>query len=53
MVALLWHQGNVAAAIELETLWNDLAEDRRFSLLCAYPAQVVGEASLDDLRPRL
>src|SRR6478736_4641202 len=29
MVALLWKQGNVAAAIELEGLWNDLAAGRR------------------------
>lgn len=36
MVALLWDAGNVAAAIELESLWNDLAEDRTFSLYCAY-----------------
>ena len=37
MVAVLWDQGNVAAAIELERLWNDLAIRHPFSLLCAYP----------------
>jgi anti-sigma regulatory factor (Ser/Thr protein kinase) len=36
MVALLWDDGNVNAAIELESLWNDLAEQRTFSLYCAY-----------------
>ena len=36
MVALLWDAGNVRAAIELESLWNDLAEHRTFSLYCAY-----------------
>ena len=36
MVALLWDQGNVNAAIEVESLWNDLAEHRTFSLYCAY-----------------
>lgn len=36
MVALLWDDGNVNAAIELESLWNDLAEHRTFSLYCAY-----------------
>ncbi len=36
MVALLWDADNVTAAIELESLWNDLAEDRTFSLYCAY-----------------
>ncbi len=49
MVALLWHQGNLAAAIALESLWNDLAKTRRFTLLCAYALDVVGEASLEDL----
>lgn len=37
MVALLWAAGNVAAAIALEDLWNDLARVRAFDLLCAYP----------------
>jgi hypothetical protein len=37
MVAVLWDQGNVAAAIALEDLWNDLATRYQFSLLCAYP----------------
>jgi anti-sigma regulatory factor (Ser/Thr protein kinase) len=36
MVALLWDAGNAQAAIELESLWNDLAESRIFSLYCAY-----------------
>jgi anti-sigma regulatory factor (Ser/Thr protein kinase) len=36
MVALLWDAGNAEAAIELETLWNELAESRTFSLYCAY-----------------
>jgi hypothetical protein len=37
MVALLWKQGNKAAMIELEELWNELAETYNFSLYCAYP----------------
>lgn len=37
MVALLWAEGNVSAAISLEDLWNDLGRCRSFSLLCAYP----------------
>lgn len=37
MVAVLWDQGNIAAAIALERLWNDLAATHAFSLLCAYP----------------
>ena len=53
MVAVLWDAGNLAAAIELETLWNDLGELMPFSLFCAYPAHMVSgdenEASLDQL----
>jgi hypothetical protein len=41
MVALLWDAGEVAAAIELETLWSDLAREVSFSLVCAYPARSV------------
>ena len=37
MVAVLWDQGNVVAAIKLERLWNDLAVRHPFSLFCAYP----------------
>lgn len=41
MVALLWENGDVLGAIELETLWNDLARELPFSLFCAYPAASV------------
>jgi hypothetical protein len=37
MVALLWAEGNKLAAIELEFLWNDLADHHSFALMCAYP----------------
>jgi PAS domain S-box-containing protein len=37
MVALLWGQGKPEAAIQLEQLWNDLAQTHDFSLRCAYP----------------
>jgi anti-sigma regulatory factor (Ser/Thr protein kinase) len=37
MVALLWEQGNEQGAIELEALWNALANERSFFLYCAYP----------------
>src|SRR5579872_3127774 len=39
LVALLWADGNRAAAIRLEELWNDLARFYSFSLFCAYPMQ--------------
>jgi hypothetical protein len=37
MVALLWAEAKTDAAIELEKLWNELAETYSFSLHCAYP----------------
>ena len=36
MVDLLWRDGHADAAIQLETLWNDLGQHYRFRLLCAY-----------------
>ena len=38
MVALLWAEGNIAGAIALEDLWNELGALQPFSPLCAYPA---------------
>lgn len=40
MVDLLWKEGRPSAMVALETLWNTLAEERRFSLLCAYELDV-------------
>ena len=37
MVAVLWRQGERQAAIALEKLWNELAAQCEFSLLCGYP----------------
>jgi diguanylate cyclase (GGDEF)-like protein/PAS domain S-box-containing protein len=37
MVALLWAEGNLSAAMELERLWDSLQERTPFPLLCAYP----------------
>ena len=36
MVNVLWQDGLTAAAIRLETLWNELAESYDFKLLCGY-----------------
>ena len=36
MVDLLWRAGNRSAALQLEELWNDLARDYDYSLLCGY-----------------
>jgi hypothetical protein len=46
MVALLWTDGNVAGALALEGLWNNLAASRRFFLMCAYPDVALGGAPL-------
>ena len=48
MVAILWHDGRVPAAIELEALWNDLTASHDFFLFCAYPIAAV--ASPEHLR---
>jgi hypothetical protein len=37
MVALLWSEGKIDAAIQLEESWNRLADVYSFSLCCAYP----------------
>src|SRR3981081_322152 len=37
LVALLWAGGKPEEAIRVEQLWNDLAREHSFSLLCAYP----------------
>jgi signal transduction histidine kinase len=36
MVNLLWQDGNVEGAIQLEEFWNELRSSSNFSLLCAY-----------------
>ena len=41
MVALLWDAGQVAQAIELEALWNDLIAGFPISLMCGYPARLL------------
>jgi hypothetical protein len=45
MVDLLWRDGKPDAAIELEELWNALADKYSFALLCAYDKQGVTDAS--------
>lgn len=43
MVGLLWEDGRVAEAIELERFWEKLVEETSLSLLCAYPSVLVDE----------
>ncbi len=45
MVALLWDDGNVDAAMALEDMWNDLGVVRPFELLCAYPMTSFADAA--------
>ncbi len=48
MVALLWDDGLVNAAIQLEEMWNELGRRHSFSLFCGYPAgSVTGDGQLD------
>lgn len=50
VVALLWEAGQVAAAVELEALWNELAALVPFTLVCGYPVgAVTGEDHADAL----
>jgi len=44
MVALLWNAGNHEAAVRLEALWNELAREHAFTLLCGYPIAQMGSA---------
>jgi hypothetical protein len=41
MVALLWDDGLVNAAVQLEALWNELGRRHSFSLFCGYRADSV------------
>lgn len=39
MVVLLWTQGDIAATVRLEHLWEDICDKEKFSLFCAYPKE--------------
>lgn len=47
MVACLWGRGDAAAALALEDLWNDLAQQHEFRLCCAYHSSLL---SADDVQ---
>jgi anti-sigma regulatory factor (Ser/Thr protein kinase) len=50
MVARLWDDGNVGAALELEALWNELGDELPFSLYCGYHSDsVAGHEHADAL----
>ena len=48
MVDLLWREGKGEAALALEDLWNGLASQYAFSLLCTYSRQTLGRVSQMD-----
>jgi hypothetical protein len=48
IVAEMWADGHVTAALELEDLWNGLSRELDFSLYCAYPlASIEAEGDID------
>jgi len=50
MVKQLWDSGQTGAAVDVEALWNELARQYSFSLMCVYPADsVAGAEDGDDL----
>ena len=49
MVALLWERGEVAAALELESLWNTAIVTHPIRLLCAYPGELLAGSGLNDV----
>jgi hypothetical protein len=51
MVDLLWKDGREVAAIRLETLWNQLARNYDFALLCGYSmGNFYKGSTLDDIK---
>ena len=45
MVAVLCQEGNDAAAVALEEMWNELISRHSLSLLCAYPMSIFDTSS--------
>ncbi|HEX3426352.1 MAG TPA: MEDS domain-containing protein [Acidimicrobiales bacterium] len=53
MVALLWADGSVPAAMALEELWNELRREVPFALFCAYPSGLVSAPQFTDARRQI
>lgn len=50
MVDILWKTGNHEEAIDLEMLWNQLANTQAFSLMCGYAmGQFYKDVNFDDI----
>ncbi|HEY9098468.1 MAG TPA: MEDS domain-containing protein [Thiobacillus sp.] len=50
MVAILWEQGDHAATIQLESLWNDFCTRVGLCLFCAYPRSGFTDANQDSMQ---
>ncbi len=53
MAALLWADGETAAALTLEDQWNELARTHEFELTCAYPMHGFDGAGSDEAFARV
>ena len=53
MVSLLWQESRYEAALELEKLWDRLAQRHAFSLRCAYPLGLFSDQAQYDLFRRV
>lgn len=47
MVSLLWAQGNVAGAMELEGFWNEFIHGTDLSVLCAYQTSILSAETFE------
>ncbi len=48
MVALLWADGLVDVAVEVEAMWNEIGAQYPFSLVCSYPTPKDGDSGDSD-----
>jgi hypothetical protein len=53
MVDILNRRGNLAAAIRLEELWNELLDEERIALLCAYAVDAFDRAEYKATLPSI
>ena len=53
MVGLLWDQGNIEGALELESMWNDLAEHHDFALFCGYAMSALEASGAHEAAARM
>jgi hypothetical protein len=53
MVDVLYRRGDLTAAIRLEELWNELLDDQRIALLCAYAVDAFDRESYKSTLPSI